>query len=328
MALSKQDESIIAQHYLVCGTKNCERNCQIYCNDCHQPMCEQCKNEHQKSPDTKNHEMVPYQQRKIQLPVEKCEDHPTKDVDMICRSGRLWVSDNQGNLVQTDQKGNLLQKIQTRGEDGYHTVTLDGDLLYTDKDNKVIKRVTDDNIITEFNKTGDWEPISIHSSNINGDILVGMVKDGEAKVTRYDKTGTEIQNIQRDNKGQELYSNPNYITENINGDICTSDCEKQAVVVVGKSGQHRFSFTYSLFADEKPEEEDEFEPNSIYTNTLGHILVCDTYCSRVHFLDQDGHGLFSLLFTSLPLSVCVDEENNFHVGKINSNTVTVCKYLR
>ncbi|XP_052719407.1 uncharacterized protein LOC128191386 [Crassostrea angulata] len=597
MALSKpdnpdivQDESIIAQHYLVCGTEDCEENCQFYCNDCHQPKCEQCKNEHQKNPDTKNHEMVPYQQRKIQLPVQKCKDHPTKNIDMICedcqapvcskcvlqnhqkhalndletiysekitpclekihkirqyfipnslhmqrdikknaedikkimddlkrsmkteteslkclletvlsdnleqvnkmeesimkelqsqdktfedyisylgdllkkfngylsstelqnypiifsisdhlnirpipettkavppiftagqynkedvtkllgkvtvpepkpenskikptetaatqyilkyliylfiflslffllicciainnhlekptlslsspviivrkykvpdvkgvchislgKSGRLWVSDNQGNLVQTDQKGNLLKRLQTTGGYGYHTVTQDGVLIYTNKDDNVINRIAPDNTITEFIKTGDWEPISVHSSRINGDILVGMVKDGvEAKVTRYDKSGTEIQNIQWDNKGQALYSDPHYITENINGDVCVSDYEKQAVVVVGKSGQHRFSYTLQM---------SEFLPYGIETDIMGHILVCNA--DKVYFLDQGGHALFSLLIKDhhkdislLPLSVCVDEENNLHVGSESVTTVRVHKYLQ
>uniref|UniRef100_K1RCG0 Uncharacterized protein n=1 Tax=Magallana gigas TaxID=29159 RepID=K1RCG0_MAGGI len=71
MALSKpvvrdtgQDKSVIVQNYLECGTEDCEKNCQFYCNDCHQPMCEQCRDEHQKSPETKNHEVVHYRQHK------------------------------------------------------------------------------------------------------------------------------------------------------------------------------------------------------------------------------------------------------------------------
>ena len=54
----------------------------------------------------------------------------------VNKSGRLWVSDLRGYLVQSDLQGNLLQKIRTSGtEEGYHTDTQDGDLIYTDKDN-------------------------------------------------------------------------------------------------------------------------------------------------------------------------------------------------
>eukprot|EP00105_Crassostrea_gigas_P037143 XP_019921291.1 PREDICTED: uncharacterized protein LOC109618307 isoform X1 [Crassostrea gigas] len=578
MALSESQIPPDAQHYLVCGTEDCERNYQFYCNDCHQSICEQCRDEHQKNKKTKNHEVVPYKQRKRLLPVEKCKIHPTRHLELLCeecqipicsnctgakehhghaftdlelvfaekcslcqieitkirsyfeptsqdlkkeisgdvkeikkimegirtsirteaeavkklvdtvtsdkieqvdkmeqsllqtlngqrqkindyinylsdliqtfngypspsniqqltfalkseiliippipeiskpvppvftagqyskedvakllgritvpntkpenrkikpmeiastqmkpsgkhrkqdrensdvnqtlslsssvtkvreyevpgfdgvyhislsQSGRLWASVLYGDLVQTDLQGNQLQKIQTSGEyEGYHTVTQDGDLIYTDKDNKVINRITPDNTITEFIKTGDWAPLSIHSSHNHGDILVGMIKNREGKVTRYNKTGTEIQNIQRDNKGQVLYSEPRYITENINGDVCVSDSNKHAVVVVDKSGQHRFSYTG---------HGSRFYPYGICTDVLGHILVCDDISETVpvHLLDKDGQFL-SLLLTEqqgvkYPYSVCVDDENNLWVGQGNTNTVTVYKYLQ
>ena len=79
------DEQAAGQHFLVCGIQDCQRNGQFYCNDCHQPMCEQCKDEHQKSPNNKNHDIVLYRQRKHQLPVEKCKLHPTKNVDIFCK---------------------------------------------------------------------------------------------------------------------------------------------------------------------------------------------------------------------------------------------------
>nr|XP_034336059.1 uncharacterized protein LOC117692415 [Crassostrea gigas] len=596
---------VIAQHYIMCGTKDCEKNCQFYCNPCHRPICEQCRDEHQKSTETKSHEVVPYKQRKIQLPVEKCKDHPNKDIDILCedcqvpvcskcatqnhqkhtlkdletiysekftlclenikdihqvfipnsqdvqrdikenaknikeimdnvrnmmkteteslkcvletvtsdnieqvnkmeeslmenlqsqdktyqdyisyledlvkklngylsstklhdnplifshadqlktkpmpetvkpvppvftagrhskedvnkllgrvtvldtkpenrkiksmktastqyynmnsyslyligfllllilfvsglniddhtwkqikenwkksdvkptlslsssvtkvreytvpsvhhvyhislnKSDRVWVSDWNGNVVQTDLLSNLLQEVQTSDNlkaEGYHTVTQDGDLIYTDKRNKVINRITQDNTLTEFIKTGDWTPLSIYSSHIKGDILVGMIKDGEARVTRYNKRGKEIQNIQKDNKGQELYKEPHFITENINGDICTSDFNKRAVVVVDKSGQHRFSHTG---------QGSKIFPYGICTDLLGHIMVADAISDTVHLLDQDGQFLSLLLpaqdeNTGFPLSLCVDEENNLHVGQGNTNTVTVYKYL-
>ncbi|XP_061192378.1 tripartite motif-containing protein 2-like [Saccostrea echinata] len=588
MALSKMDKPHNAQHFLECDIEECERNCEFYCNLCHQRLCKQCSEEHLKSPVNKNHEVVLYQQRKRQFPVEKCKIHPNKDIDMLCeecqvsvcskcatqgdhrghiftdletiyaekcavfqeefrkiheyflptsqdlqreikkdssdirhimdnirtsmktegeslkslvdtvvsenmkqldqiehsllddlntqdktlddyitylnnlvkelhgclfstepqklmsekkpkiqsipeiikpvtpgftagqyskfdvtkllgeihvpntkaekreirpfesvhnttmkptqeqkeedreksdkkqtislsasvskvrefnvpgvddvyhisldQSDRLWISDSNGNLVQTDLQGNEIQKIETSGGDeGYHTVTQDGDLIFTDQDTKVIYRITQDNNITEFIKTEDWEPLSIHSSHINGDILVGMVRVREAKglfkkgkkkekskITRYNKTGKELQNIQRDNKGQKLYNLPHYITENINGDICTSDFDIRAVVVVNKSGQHRFSYTG---------QESEFLPYGICTDVLGHILVCDGFfhSNTVHILDQDGQ-ILSLLLTQQqgvhrPCSVCVDEENNLYVGQVN-NTLTVYKYLQ
>jgi hypothetical protein len=258
------------------------------------------------------------------------------------KSGRLWASDNEGNLVQTDLQGNQLQKIQTTGRQyGYHAVTQDEELIFTDSDDKVIRKITQGTTLTDFIitgnwipflkpgggasfiRTGDWEPISIHFSHINGDILVGIVKVGEAKVTRYNKTGKELQNIQRDNKGQRLYRYPHYITENINGDICVSDNDIDAVVVVDKSGRHRFSYTG---------QGSQFRPYGICTDVFGHILVCVGISDTVHLIDQDGQFL-SLLLTeqhgvSTPFSVCVDDENNLYVGQYDNNTVRVYNYLK
>ncbi|XP_061182625.1 uncharacterized protein LOC133190962 [Saccostrea echinata] len=572
MALSKSQLPGRPQHFLECGIEDCERNCEFYCNLCHTRLCKQCRDEHLRSPETKRHEVVLYQQRKRQLPTEKCKIHPTKDIELLCdeckipicskctatqehrghtftdlesiytemfshcqreiakiheyflptsqdlqreinedtkeikkimdklrtsmkaeaeslkcmvdsvtsenmeevnkieqslleklnnqdttiekyitylndldkkfhvymsslkptklvtaedmqfqpipdtrkpvvpiftagkcskkdvakllgqitfpniekemrrvqpleskipshlkstsyvyqvmedsqqlsnikqtlslsssvtevrefnvpgvkkvfhisqdQSDRLWVSDRNGNLVQTDLQGNQIQKIKTSGVFGYHTVTQNEDLIFTVDNKKVINRITQDNNITEFIRT-DWVPCSIHSSHINGDILVGMMMGDEAKLTRYNKTGKELQNIERDNKGQGLYSQPFYITENINGDICTSDYEKEAVVVVIKSGQHRFSYTG---------QESGFIPLGICTDVLGHILVCDI--NNVHLLDQDGQFL-SLLVTRergiYPISVCVDDENILYVGQNRNNTVIVIKYLQ
>ncbi|XP_065939431.1 E3 ubiquitin-protein ligase TRIM45-like [Magallana gigas] len=91
MALSESLAPPDAQHYLVCGTEYCEKNCQFYCNDCHQPMCEQCRDEHQKNKKTKNHEVVHYKQRKRRIPVEKCKIHPTKDIELLCEECQIPI---------------------------------------------------------------------------------------------------------------------------------------------------------------------------------------------------------------------------------------------
>ncbi|XP_061175917.1 E3 ubiquitin-protein ligase TRIM36-like [Saccostrea echinata] len=521
-----------AQHFLECGIRDCERNCQYYCNPCHLELCEQCRNEHLKSPENGNHELVLYQQRKQQLPLEKCKIHTNKDIDLLCeecqvplcskcttlgdhrghmfldleaiyagkfaqcteeiskiqeyflptvqelkkeiikdaveimkvidkirtsmksdaseslkslvdevqsenmkqldqienslkkdlksqemtfndyiiyledlvkkfnghlsstksqklisltsermktqpipettkpvtpvfireqcsknevikllgrinvplvkreddQSGRLWVSDKVGNLVQTDRRGNEILRIKASSYGyGFHTVTQEGDLIFTEGHKKVISRITLDNKITEFIKTGDWEPICIHSSRTNGDLLVGMKKDDkEGKVTRYNKSGKELQNLhcQRDKTRLRPYNCKNYpiyITENINGDICTSEInsskstgKRSVVVVVNKSGEHRFSYKGEGMRFI------EYEFEEICTDALGHILV--SCMDNVLVLNQDGQFLSQLfhprLFSNaLIKSLCVDDESNLYVGKSEFSTVTVYEYL-
>ncbi|XP_062579941.1 uncharacterized protein LOC134241946 [Saccostrea cucullata] len=568
MALSKMSTLGTAQHILECGIEDCERNCEFYCNVCHQKMCKQCKEKHLRSPDTKKHEVVLYQLRKRQLPTEKCKIHPTKDLELLCKecqalicstcttipehrghiftnsrpileemfstcqgeipkiyeyflptskdlqkeihedlseikslmdsirsstkaeaeslkemvdtvtsekvreidqmeelllnkiktdhetvsdyitylnglvdkftiqmsptklfsafsleelkiqpipettkpvtpefipqynkedvvkllgymnvpnteekkraigpmiteplltpstptsdqleeniqqkselssvtmvmdliilglqnachlsigkSGRLWISDEFGNLVQTDLQGNQLQTEKTCGGYGYHTFSLEGDLLFTDKDKKVISKITPENDVTEITKTGDWKPLSIHSSHINGDLLVGMVHHGEARITRYTKTGKGTKNIQRTAAGQNLYSYPHYITENINGDICTSD-RNMGVVVLDQSGQFRFTYTG---------QGSKFSPLGMCTDASGHILVCDDISHTIQLLDQDGQFLSLLItpkedvsiFKFKPFGMCMDDESNLYIGQ-EYHKVTVYKYM-
>ena len=115
-----------------------------------------------------------------------------------------------------------------------------------------------------------------------------------------------LQNIQRHNNGNELYSDPRYITENINGDICTADNIKCAVLVVNKSGQHKCSYTG---------QGSSLRPLGICTEVLGHILVCEDVSQTLQLLDQEGR-LLSIIHLpqqggiKSPLSVCVDNDYN------------------
>lgn len=570
MALIPED----AQHYLECGTDNCERYCELYCNSCYRQMCKQCRDDHLKSPDNKEHDVVPYLSRNRKLPVEKCKRHPTKDIDLLCeecqiplcslcmtleihkghkfgnlekfysenyhycldklpsireyflptskelqteiredgreikrimenirkqvkadieslknladevksetleevdkvekklleeiksqditvdeyiayiqqldgeicgylsastvtniinehskkleirpipettkpvtptytvghyskedvsnllgklhadqeepktrniktlkfctstskeviqehpkastvqqtwsltasgtklkeltvpdikcifyvsldKSDKLWASDNTGNLFQVDHQGNLLQKLNTSLQGfGYHTVTQDGDFIYTDREKKVINKKAKDKEVSVFISGGFWEPISIHSSLKSGELFVGMKRTTDAKVVKYNINGSYKYTIHRDINGKKLYSEPHYITENINGDICTSDNEKQEVVVVNEAGQYRFSYRG---------QRSLFYPYGICTDTLGHIIVCDVYLNKgsIDILDQNGQFLSHLLESQqgidCPYSVCVDDQNNLYVGHGSTNTLNVYKYLQ
>lgn len=64
MAISEPEIPDTAQHYLVCDNEDCNKNCLFYCNFCHRSMCEQCRENHLKSPASKNHAVFLYKQRK------------------------------------------------------------------------------------------------------------------------------------------------------------------------------------------------------------------------------------------------------------------------
>ncbi|XP_062597040.1 uncharacterized protein LOC134258494 [Saccostrea cucullata] len=153
----------------------------------------------------------------------------------------------------------------------------------------------------------------IHSSRIDGDILVGYISG----VVKFDWTGVQRMKL----KCGTCY--PTYITENKNGDIWVSDIEREAVVVMDKSGQHRFYY--------RGQHQSYFDPHGICTDILGQVLVCDVSNSSVHLLDQDGQFLRLLLTEEHglrhPTALCVDDKHNLYVGQEDSPTIKVFKFL-
>lgn len=152
--------------------------------------------------------------------------------------------------------------------------------------------------------TEDWTAYSVYSSTINGDLRVGMIKGEEGLVTRYDQKGHTLSDI------PGVFLSPNYITENIYGDVCVSDLFRRALIVTDKYNEVRFSYGEKKKA--------WFLPNAIVTDTLGHIIVCDGYENTVHLLDSDGK--FLRIFPQaedrfvVPRSLYIDLENNLFVA--------------
>eukprot|EP00105_Crassostrea_gigas_P046178 XP_019930326.1 PREDICTED: RING finger protein nhl-1 [Crassostrea gigas] len=148
------------------------------------------------------------------------------------------------------------------------------------------------------------------------------------KVTRYNQSGQLTQTIQNDNTGMGLYRQPNYITENNNGDVVVSDSifPSGAVVVTERGGRHRFSYTGHPSGS-------ELQPWGICTDALSHILVCDGATNTVQMLDKDGQFLSHLLTKSqemgVPWSLSYDvNTHRLWVGLWgNNNKVCVYSYI-
>uniref|UniRef100_K1QCM5 Tripartite motif-containing protein 3 n=1 Tax=Magallana gigas TaxID=29159 RepID=K1QCM5_MAGGI len=160
-----------------------------------------------------------------------------------------------------------------------------------------------------------------------------MYRDGQCtctctgKVTRYNQSGQLTQTIQNDNNGLGLYMEPNYITENNNGNIVVADCVGLfgAVVVTERGGKHRFSYT-----GHPPGS--GLRSRGICTDAMSHILVCDSMNNTVQMLDQDGRFLSNFLTKSQeivkPWSLSYDvNTHRLWVGSRDSNKVCVYRYI-
>nr|XP_022312659.1 uncharacterized protein LOC111117740 isoform X3 [Crassostrea virginica] len=248
---------------------------------------------------------------------------------------RVWVSDYK-NLILTDTAtGKQLHSVENSLDSvyGIHTVNCEGELIYIDKENNIIKLCNDMETTTTLIKHTDktWRPRCVYCSPSSGDILVGMstaVYPTTGKVMRYDNTGKRKQTIpHNDNTPHTLYKEPAFITENNNGDVLVSDWLRYAVVVTLGEGVHRFSYT-------GPPSGSGLVPRGICTDVMSHILMSDLNTYTVQMLDRDGQFLsyvltpqtpgmdytpFSLSYDVTTHAVCVGSDYN--------NTMSVCRYI-
>ncbi|XP_062581752.1 E3 ubiquitin-protein ligase TRIM45-like [Saccostrea cucullata] len=116
-----------AQHFIECDTESCRNFSEFYCNKCHQPLCDHCREAHLKK---KKHEIVLYQERKRKLPSEKCRIHPTNDIDIYCTfcqdplCSTCFAQDHSGHAV-TDLEtiyNDILQQCQKKISKIWNTV--------------------------------------------------------------------------------------------------------------------------------------------------------------------------------------------------------------
>nr|XP_034320657.1 uncharacterized protein LOC105323903 [Crassostrea gigas]XP_034320658.1 uncharacterized protein LOC105323903 [Crassostrea gigas]XP_034320660.1 uncharacterized protein LOC105323903 [Crassostrea gigas] len=247
-------------------------------------------------------------------------------------SDRVWVSDNRNKLMLTDTTGVPLHRVEDLCRDlynGLHTVNSESELIYIDRNYNINKLSKDMKTTTTFIERTDsiWEPQCVYWSPSTGDLLVGMTNydTDTGKVTRYNQSGQLTQTIQNHNTGRGLYLQPDYITENNNGDVVVSDYLSGALVVAERGGRHRFSYT-------GPPSGSGLMPCGICTDPLSHILVCDDTTNTVQMLDRDGQFLSHLLirpsgiFSPCSLSYDVNT-HRLWVGSGLHNTVVIYRYI-
>lgn len=259
------------------------------------------------------------------------------------RPDKFWVSDNRTNLVLFNEKGQNTRHLKNEMNNGAsnltgaHTVTKNNDLIYINTYNK-IKRVSKKELNTICLEKVDkvWIYRCVYSSLSSGNLLVGMQNKNSAcsKITRYrldkntkitrDCTGKLMQTIQYNSKGNDLYFEPCYITENDNGDVVVSDW-KNGVVVTTIGGRHRFTF-------KKDPCGSVINPKGICTDSMSHILVC--VLDKVMMLDKDGQFLSYILSMQPEIMITTNSlsfDFNTHclwVGSVSDGRMHAYRYLR
>ena len=296
----------------------------IYCNVCHTHLCSDCVGNH--------FSMDP---RLLDAP-RLITDIPTTGYDYLynvsCLSDEeIWTSGDKEIMKLYNLKGELLKSIQTKSGNapGDIAVTRSGDLVYTDGRDRSINLVSGTQIQTLITLRG-WGPCELCSTS-SGDLLVTMTSDDytQTKVVRYSGS-TEKQSIQWDDQVNPLYSsnrifNNKYLSENRNLDICVSDYDAGAVVVVSAAGKLRFRYTGP---PSTPRE--SFCPYGITTDSWANILTSDFYNDRIHIIAQDGHFLRLIHNCGLlgPCGLCVDSRDNLFVAEYYTGKVKKLQYWK
>ncbi|XP_062600631.1 uncharacterized protein LOC134262272 [Saccostrea cucullata] len=208
------------------------------------------------------------------------------------------------------------------------TVTRQGELIYSDYNNRTVTIVRDGRKETLITTPRGWHPSGLCCTR-SGDILISMTTTGDRyhKIVRYQ--GQRVtQEIDKDEHGDPIYKGGNEIlnvVESNSGDIVASDGNARAVVVVDRTGKIRFRYN-----NKPPGGKKSFCPEQIVTDFMGHIIVADKFNNCLHILDQNGKFLRCVVNYGLkcPSGLSVDSEGRLWVGLYDSGEVKVIKYIK
>lgn len=203
----------------------------------------------------------------------------------------------------------------------------DGNLLYLCGTTRTINKVKNGQIEVLITLQG-WVPLNLCVTS-TADILVTMRKDDDtqSKIIRYSGS-TEKQTIQFGKEGKHLYSanaTIKFITENRNHDICVTELESDAVVVLNQDGNLKWRY----HGQPSINKSSPFKPCGITTDSQRHILIADCNIQCIFILDHKGQFLSIIdnCFTIYPYCVCVDNNDNLFVT-ISNGFVKKIKYLQ
>ncbi|XP_061195570.1 E3 ubiquitin-protein ligase TRIM71-like [Saccostrea echinata] len=240
-----------------------------------------------------------------------------------------YISGEGAGILLIDKSGTQLDNISTDGEPYGLAVMQDRSLIYSDYGNYVIYRQSFNKEKTKLLYTVSG-PSGLCCTR-SGDILVCMSMGlfNAAKVVKYSSSGSKIQEFKTDQNGRRLFSDPRFVCENVNDDICVSELSRnKKVVVLNKSGNLRFTYDGNVLAMTL---KDRFSPFGVATDSLGHILIADNDNNAVHLISRDGDFL-SFIVTendgiSRPRGISVDTSDNLWLVEEKNACVKVYQYL-
>nr|XP_034323015.1 tripartite motif-containing protein 2-like [Crassostrea gigas] len=247
---------------------------------------------------------------------------------ICCESDeKVWIYGDDEEIKQLDKSGSILNVFNavSKGIQKDIAINKDGHIAFAHEEDECINLVNKKGI-EKFVDMAGWIPYGL-CFNSEGDLMVCMRTNNqeESKVGVF-ANGSLKQEIQFDNTGKPLFlpgRNNMYICENGNGDICVSDWNARAVIVMKKSGEFRFRYTGSNSPIIK-----NFYPHGIATDSCCRILVADRDNNCVRVIDRNGTFLrYIKCGLKDPYALSLDSEENLWVGECDTNCIRIIKYL-
>lgn len=252
-----------------------------------------------------------------------------KQLKGICHNedDRVWIYGTDEILREVDITGTVQNCITAISKNSQKDIAKNkmGEIVFSHLSDECVNIVREGKISKLLDLSG-WIPFGV-TFNADDDLMVCMRREDyqESKVGIFSQ-GKLKKEIQFDETGKPLFSasrNNMYIKENANKDICVSDWNACAVIVLKSSGELRFRYTGNLSRSFK-----QFYPHGIVTDNYCRILVVDRKNDCLHVIDSNGKFL-TYITCSLqdPYVLSMDPDENVWVGEYDTGCVKVIRYL-
>lgn len=194
---------------------------------------------------------------------------------VACQDGEttcIWTSGDCDTMVLYDLNGKELKRIKAKHRHwpGDIAVTMNGDLVFTDKSDKSVtlwSQSTGD--LKEINLK-EWTPRGVCSTLFLGDFLVIMDNGNhQTKIAGYTNAKeTFVINFNDETHPISSFGPTKYIVEHKSENICVSCLKAQAVVGINQAGEVLFTYRGNPANPEEP-----FHPHGITTDSKNNILI-------------------------------------------------------
>ncbi|XP_056001464.1 uncharacterized protein LOC130048580 [Ostrea edulis] len=248
----------------------------------------------------------------------------------IAGTNEIWVSGVRDKTIRRyNIKGIEIDTVITscpRQPDDI-SVTRNGDLIFTDCYNRAVKVVKNGKITTLFSTPWRWHPRGICCTKSGGFLVSVLHADMKRrKILRYQEN-TLKQEIEKDDQGNPILVEGNlmvFLAESNNGDICCSDPNARAMLVMDRYGHVRIRYDVQIVSRKNP-----FDPAFIVIDSANHIIVADSNNECVHILNQDGKFLVCVdNIGSMPGALGLNTQERLWVGLRDEGQVKVIQYLK